>query len=139
MIGDIGKRAARERPLGFNDGVAFEEGDDVCERSAAQDVDNERIRCAFVLPGLGFSRRNRRADRLQLNELSRVRGFVALGDLKLKPLQVIGQFGQVRGSANAAAGERRASAAKANACRSALTASPRAARISIRRFSAARG
>jgi len=35
VIGGVGKRAARERPLGFNDGVAFEEGDDVCERSAA--------------------------------------------------------------------------------------------------------
>ena len=49
-----------------------------------------------ILPGFGPSGRDRRADGLQLIELSRVGGSVALGDLNLDPLQIVDQVGDIR-------------------------------------------
>jgi len=96
VIGDISERASRQRPLGLDDGVAFQERREIGERPAAEDIDDERIRLAPVLPGFRLGRRDRRAHGFQLIELSRIGGFVALGDLKLDPPQVVDHVGQIR-------------------------------------------
>ena len=96
MVGDVSERASRQRPLGLDDGVALQERREVGERSAAEDIDDEQIRLAPVFPGFRLGRRDRRAHGFQLIELSRIGGFVALGDLKLDPPQVVDHIGQIR-------------------------------------------
>ena len=49
VVGDVGERAARQRPLGLDDGVTFQQWRHVSERSAAEDVDDERIRLRLCL------------------------------------------------------------------------------------------
>ena len=139
VIGDIGERATRERSLGLDKSVAFEQRPDVGERSAAQDVDDERIGFALVLPGFRACGRDRRADRLQLIELGRVGRFVALSDPELDPPQFVDEVGDLR-----RIGKRRGR--RKHSERGQSQHAPRGGhglasrtRISMRRFSAARG
>ena len=133
------ERAARERPLGLDDGVAFEERHDVRERSAAEDIDDERIRLAPVFPGLGPSRRDRRADHLQLIELSRVCGLVALSDLKLDPLQVVDHVNETGRIGERRSGRKKRERGKEPCASGQVHGVDSRTRISMRRFSAASG
>ena len=117
----------------------FKSGADVSERSAAQDVDDERIRLAPVLPGFGWGRRDRCADRLQLIELKRIGGLVALGDPNLDPLQVVDHVGQIGRFGERRGGRRKSERGPNPARRSDAHGSASRRRISIRRFSAASG
>ena len=139
VIGDVGKRTARKRPLGLDHRVAFEQWRDIGERTAAQDGDDERIRFAFVLPRFGARCSDRRADRLQLIELTGIGGLVALCDPELNPLQLVDEVGHF-----CRIGERHGRRKEDERRQSQCTAGARhgfasRTRISMRRFSAARG
>ncbi len=56
VVGDVGERAARERPLGSGERVALDERDHGSERAAAQHIDDERVGFAPAQPRSRASR-----------------------------------------------------------------------------------